>query len=145
MTLPVEVQFKSTIFLAMNISKLAKAFGVRPSTLRFYERVGLLSPAGRISGRRCYDEAGERRLAFILSGRESGFTLSEIRDLISSSLNGTSPHRLWPRAAKVKRVRLESEIGRLQQVLRSLDRKAACQCRTLSECERKLAKERFHR
>ena len=126
----------------MSISELAKAFGVRPSTLRFYERVGLLSPAGRISGKRRYDEAAERRLAFILSGRESGFTLSEIKELISASLNGSSPRRLWPRAAQVKRLRLEKEMGRLREALRSLDRKAACQCRTLRDCERKLARER---
>lgn len=126
----------------MSISELAKGFGVRPSTLRFYERVGLLIPAGRISGRRRYDETAERRLAFILSSRESGFTLSEIKELISSSLNGTSPRRLWPRAAQVKRLRLEKEIDKLREALRSLDRKSACQCRTLRECERKLAKER---
>lgn len=126
----------------MSISDLAKAFGVRPSTLRFYERVGLLSPAGRISGRRQYDETAERRLAFILSGRESGFTLSEIKELISASLNGASPRRLWPRAAQVKRLRLEKEMGKLREALRSLDRKAACRCRTLRDCERRLARER---
>src|SRR5438094_7389038 len=126
----------------MSISEFAKAFGVRPSTLRFYERLGLLSPSGWVSGRRRYDEAAERRLAFILSARESGFTLSEIKELISASLNGDSPRRLWPRAAQVKRIRLEKEMGKLREALRSLDRKAACKCRTLRECERKLAKER---
>ena len=126
----------------MSISEFAKAFGVRPSALRFYERIGLLNSAGRISGRRHYDKTAETRLAFILSAQESGFTLSEIKELISVLLNGTSPRRLWPHAAEIKRLRLEKEIQRLRAAQRSLKRQAGCQCRTLQECERKQVKER---
>src|SRR5688572_24685710 len=60
--------------LFMTVGELAKSFALRPSTLRFYERIGLLAPAGRLSGRRRYDQAGGKRLAFILNARESGFT-----------------------------------------------------------------------
>lgn len=129
----------------MTISELAKSFGVRPSTLRFYERLGLLMPTGRVSGRRRYDKSGEKRLAFILSGRQSGFTLREIKGLIAASLNGISPRRLWPQAARVKRLRTEKEIARLRSVQNSLERKAACRCRTLKECENRLARERTFR
>ena len=114
----------------MIISELAEAFGMRPSALRFYERIGILSPAGRISGRRRYDEASERRLAFILSARESGFTLSEIKELISAASQGTAPRRLWRGAAAVKRIRLEKEIQRLRAAQQSLEQKTACRCKT---------------
>lgn len=126
----------------MTIGALAKNFGVQPSTLRFYERIGLLAPAGRISGKRQYDKASENRLAFILSGRDSGFTLAEIKRLIAASSNGIPPRQLWPHAAKVKRLRIEKEIARLRLVQRSLERKAACRCKTLKECESRLAHQR---
>jgi len=125
----------------MDISEFAKTFGMRASALRFYERIGILNPAGRVSGRRHYDNAAEARLAFILSAQRSGFTLSEIKDLISAVLNGVSPRRVWPHAAEVKRLCLEKEIKRLRAAQRLLKRQAGCQCRTLQECERKLAKQ----
>jgi len=126
----------------MTISELAKTFEVKPSTLRFYERIGLLAPPGRVAGRRRYDQAAKTRLAFILSARDSGFTLAEIKGLISASLRGISPKRLWPGAAQAKRLRIEKEIERLRRVQRSLERKAGCRCKTLKECEGKLARER---
>jgi DNA-binding transcriptional MerR regulator len=126
----------------MTISELAKAFAGQPSALRFYERMGILSPAGRIGGRRQYDKTAENRLAFILSARESGFTLAEIKGLIVAASQGTAPRQLWRQAAEVKRVRLEQEIERLRGAQRALARKAACRCKTLSECESRLARER---
>jgi DNA-binding transcriptional MerR regulator len=129
----------------MTISELADFFGVRPSApsaLRFYERVGILCPAGRISGRRRYDKTAEERLAFILSGRESGFTLKEIKRIISAASRGDSPRGLWRGASATKRIRLQREIKRLRTMQRSFERKAACRCRTLRDCERLLAGER---
>lgn len=126
----------------MTIGELAKVFEVKPSTLRFYERIGLLAAPGRVAGRRRYDKRAEIRLAFILSAKESGFTLAEIKDIISASLRGTSPRQLWPGAAEIKRQQVEKEIERLRAVQRSLERKVECQCKTLKECEGRLARER---
>jgi len=123
----------------MNIGELAKAFAVRASTLRFYERIGILAPTGRVSGRRQYDTAAAQRLSFILSARESGFALKEIKGFISAASQGVSPRHLWRSAAATKRVRVEQEIQRLRTVQESLKRKAACRCKTLRDCERMLA------
>ncbi|HEY5895136.1 MAG TPA: MerR family transcriptional regulator [Chthoniobacterales bacterium] len=87
----------------MIIRELARALAVRPSTLRFYERIGMPFPAGRVSGRREYDTEEEQRLAFILSARDSGFALKEIKGLeinglISTAAQGISPRRLAPNA-----------------------------------------------
>ena len=125
----------------MSISELAEAFGMRPSALRYYERLGLLAPAGRSSGRRLYDKVAENRLAFIVSARASGFTLAEIGGLIAAASKGTAPGKLWREAAKLKRHRIDREITRLQATRRSLDRKGACRCRTIRACERRLARE----
>jgi MerR family redox-sensitive transcriptional activator SoxR len=126
----------------MIISELAGAFEIRPSALRFYERIGILSPAGRVSGRRQYDEGAKRRVSLILSARESGFTLKEIKELISAASKGTPPRRLWRDAAAVKRIRLHMEIQRLQSAEQSLEQKAACRCKTLRDCEKLLARRR---
>ena len=49
----------------MRIGEVAERAGVRVSLLRYYEELGLLAPAGRVSGQRRYDPSALRRLAVI--------------------------------------------------------------------------------
>ena len=59
------------------------ASGVNIETIRYYERVKLLSPPPRTaSGRRVYDSTDLRMLVFIRRSRELGFSLVEIRELL---------------------------------------------------------------
>lgn len=68
----------------MTIGRAAEALGLRVSTLRYYERKGLLAPTDRSnSGYRLYDEVAVERLAFIRSAQAVGFTLEDIRELLS--------------------------------------------------------------
>lgn len=65
------------------IGKLAAEAGVSVETVRFYQRRGLLAlPERRGSGFRVYTPADQWRLEFIRRGRQLGFTLTEIRDLL---------------------------------------------------------------
>ncbi len=65
------------------IGALSKRSGVNIETIRYYERVKLLSPPPRTaSGRRVYDSADLRILVFIRRSRELGFSLVEIRELL---------------------------------------------------------------
>ncbi|HLX15103.1 MAG TPA: helix-turn-helix domain-containing protein [Bradyrhizobium sp.] len=65
------------------IGELSKRSGVNIETIRYYERVKLLSPPPRTaSGRRVYDSTGHRVLVFIRRSRELGFSLDEIRALL---------------------------------------------------------------
>jgi DNA-binding transcriptional MerR regulator len=60
---------------------MAREFAVTPRALRYYETRGLLQPRRR--GRsRAYDAADRRRLQTILEGKQLGFTLTEIVELI---------------------------------------------------------------
>jgi MerR family regulatory protein len=43
--------------LGMSIGEVARKMGLRPSAIRYYERLGLIPKAARASGRRRYDEA----------------------------------------------------------------------------------------
>ena len=57
-------------------------------TIRYYEQIALLPEPARNAGRyRVYDAADIRRLAFIRRARELGFTLDEVRTLLSLSAN----------------------------------------------------------
>src|SRR5882757_5776951 len=67
----------------LSIGALSKRSGVNIETIRYYERVKLLSPPPRTaSGRRVYDSADLRILVFIRRSRELGFSLVEIRELL---------------------------------------------------------------
>ncbi|PZU94585.1 MAG: MerR family transcriptional regulator [Chelatococcus sp.] len=66
-----------------SISDLARDFGVTLRTLRFYEARGLLSPS-RSGMTRIYSARDRARLALILKGKQLGFTLVEIRAMLTN-------------------------------------------------------------
>ena len=66
------------------IGKVAKQAGVGIETIRFYERQGLIEEPPRTeSGYREYPGESVARLHFIKRGKELGFSLSEIKELLS--------------------------------------------------------------
>jgi MerR family copper efflux transcriptional regulator len=70
--------------MTLTIGAIAKRTGLGIQTVRFYEREGLLEePPRSSSGYRTYDESAVRRLGFIRRAQELGFSLKEIRELIS--------------------------------------------------------------
>lgn len=72
--------------MSLTIGKVAKASGLSVETIRYYEREGLLLPAGRsASGYRFYAESSVQRLRFIRRAKQLGFTLVEIRNLLMLS------------------------------------------------------------
>ena len=98
------------------IGKLAKAVNVNVQTIRYYERLGLLMPAGRKesyrqSGYRLYDKLSLKRLVFIRHARELGFTLKEIKELLNLSVSPT---------AKCGDIRKKAE-ERLMDVYKKID------------------------
>lgn len=72
----------------MRISQLAERSGVPASTLRYYERAGLL-PAGRTpAGYRVYGEDAVERLSFIGAAKRLGLPLDEIAELVPVWVSG---------------------------------------------------------
>lgn len=66
------------------IGELAKLAGVKSDTVRFYERTGLLPrPTRSASGYRVYDHAAARQLQFVKKAQTLGFSLDEIRRILS--------------------------------------------------------------
>jgi MerR family mercuric resistance operon transcriptional regulator len=74
------------------IGQLAKAAAVPTSTLRFYERTRLLTPATRSeSNYRQYDSAALERLRFIRAAQATGFSIEDIRELLSLTHSDDPP------------------------------------------------------
>jgi|SRR5213594_2920456 len=118
----------------MAIGEVAKRAGLRPSALRYYERLGLLPAPRRESGRRRYGDDILLRLQVIAFARASGFSLREIGRLFagrpySATLRGLASRKL---------VELERSIERFH-AMRSLLRSALrCDCLTFEQCGRRL-------
>jgi Cu(I)-responsive transcriptional regulator len=69
-----------------SIGELARATDTKVETIRYYERIGLLPPPARTSGNyRAYAERHLVRLSFIRRGRDLGFSLDDIRELLRLS------------------------------------------------------------
>ena len=109
-----------------SIGQLAKRAGVAVDTVRYYERNAMLTPAGRLeSGYRRYGETELKRLRFIRRAKVLGFTLADIRELLSlSDERNVAKVKL---AAQAKLADVEQRLAELERIrngLRSLI--AAC-------------------
>ena len=97
-----------------SIGQLAKRAGVAIDTVRYYERNQLLDPAGRLeSGDRRSGDRELRRLRFIRRAKALGFSLADIRALLSLSEERN--------VAKVKRA-AEARLADVEQRLAELER-----------------------
>ncbi len=74
----------------MRIGVLAERTGTTVPTIRYYEEIGLLRQVSRKGGQRVYDHEDTRRLALIRRCRDFGFSIEEIRALLSLMQNNTS-------------------------------------------------------
>lgn len=71
------------------IGELSRLTAVNIETIRYYERVGILpAPPRSQGGRRVYGLEHAQRLKFVRRSRELGFTLEEIRNLLSLKESG---------------------------------------------------------
>ena len=123
----------------MTIGEVARRAGVRPSTLRYYERVGLLPAPKRENGRRRYEGAVLRqaldRLAVVGVAQQAGFTIAEIRTLLDGFSEDTPPSERWRILAGEKLPEVEALIRRAMGMKRLLERGLGCECLRLEDCE----------
>lgn len=104
--------------------------GLTPDTLRYYERLGLLRPGRRTTGRfRVYTEDAIGRLRFIKQAQGLGLSLREIHDLVSYQEGGVRRCRRVHDMLLRKLADLEQRIAELQDFRRTLSELRA-------DCER---------
>lgn len=67
-----------------SIGKLSRRTGVNIETIRYYEKIGILpKPPRTDGGHRSYSDEHTRRLLFVSRSRSLGFSLNEVRSLLS--------------------------------------------------------------
>jgi MerR family transcriptional regulator, copper efflux regulator len=123
--------------MGLKIGDVAERCGVNLQTIRYYEREGLLPEAPRLaSGYRIFPESAVRRVRFIKRAQELGFSLAEIRELLSLRENPDADARNVRERAKAKVADIEEKIRALRGMIDALNTLAErCPgCGPLSEC-----------
>jgi len=67
----------------MNISQVAKRAGLPAKTIRYYEDIGLVSPARGDNGYRSFSDTDMHKLTFLSRARALGFTIEDCRRLLA--------------------------------------------------------------
>jgi DNA-binding transcriptional MerR regulator len=76
----------------MQVTELADAFGVKKDTVRYYTRIGLLLPVKSLgNGYKFYGVKEQARLRFILSARDLGFSIDDIKQIVCEADIGKTP------------------------------------------------------
>lgn len=115
----------------LTIGELAKAAEVPTSTVRYYEREGLLRPSGRSAANyRLYTAQDLERLRFIRAAQATGFTLGDVKALLRPAACGRVQDLIENRLAKVS-----ERMAELRHVKRVLQRSLEA-CREHAESGR---------
>jgi MerR family transcriptional regulator, redox-sensitive transcriptional activator SoxR len=123
----------------LTISEVARQVGLQPSAIRYYEQIGLLPPAQRVSGQRRYDATALYRLAVVQRARQLGFTLDEIRQLFFGFRNVGRASERWNELSRRKLSELDDLMGGIEHVRRLLKRMMQnCHCETMEQCGKEI-------
>ena len=110
----------------LRIGELAAECGLNPKTVRYYETIGLLTPAGRTgAGYRFYTPRHARRLAFIRRAQSLGLSLAAIADILAARDAGGAPCRRVRALAEEKVAEIDRQLAGLQALRRELTLLAA--------------------
>ncbi|MEU5692755.1 heavy metal-responsive transcriptional regulator [Actinosynnema sp. NPDC020468] len=105
----------------MRVAELAEAVGVRPDTVRYYERAGLLAPPPRTaSGYRVYAQDAVERIRFVRGCQRLGLRLREIADLLAVRDTGVCPCEPAEELLTRHIAELDAELARLTALRGSL-------------------------
>lgn len=114
----------------LSITEVGDATGLPSSTLRYYERAGLVTPAARIGGRRHYSRDVLHRLAVIGLLQEVGFTIGEIGEVI----RGRGQGRAWHSLARDKLREIDEHIEKVTAARKLIVAALECDCADLERC-----------
>ena len=118
----------------MTIGEVAHQAGLKPSTLRYYEEIGLLPPVSRRGGQRRYDSSVLQRLAVIHTAQQAGFTLTEVAILVNGILPSASPGPEWRDLVQRKLLELNTRLSHLERMRSLLEDVMRCDDPELADC-----------
>jgi MerR family mercuric resistance operon transcriptional regulator len=120
----------------MGIGRLSSQTGCRAETIRYYEQRQLMpEPPRTAGGHRLYTEAMRGRLLFIRRGRELGFSVDEIKQMLSLVDGAEVSCERVKSIAEVHLADIKAKISDLRKMQRSLNELAVrCSGRDVPEC-----------
>jgi DNA-binding transcriptional MerR regulator len=119
-----------------SIGALSQRSGVNVETIRYYEKAALLPAPNRGSnGYRQYDDGALEQLAFIRRGRELGFTIDEIRDLLALAARPDQPCAGADLMTQTHLADIEGKIRDLERMRAALVEVANCKGNTAAHCQ----------
>ena len=119
---------------ALSIGQVAARAGINVSAIRYYERHGLIPAPERVSGQRRYTDRIVRRLGIIDAAKQAGFSLDEVRTLLTSTDQGAPAHEQLRALAAHKLPEIDAMIERAETMRLWLTAATACGCETLDAC-----------
>lgn len=109
------------------VGELAKDTGIKSVTIRYYEKIGLLPKATRsASGYRLYAEKDRSRLRFIRRSRGLGFSLDDIRELLSLTDKQQAPCAGVDAKVNQQLEQVRTRLKDLQAMEYELERLSSC-------------------
>ena len=103
----------------MSIGEVARKMGLRSSAIRYYEKLGLIPKAPRLSGRRRYDERVLERLAMVRFAKHVGFSIAEIKVLLRG-VDGRPPPERWRKLAAEKVAQVDAFVAQARTIRKLL-------------------------
>ena len=102
----------------INIREMAKLSSVPAATLRYYEKLGLITSERKTSGsHRRYSEATPHRITYITLAQRAGFSLEEIAEQLAMLPNiHPVPPKVWAPLRKKWERRIAQHIAELKQL-----------------------------
>lgn len=118
------------------IGELAKATDTKVETIRYYEQIGLLPPAERTTGNyRAYAVGHLKRLSFIRRSRDLGFSIEQVRALLSLADQEQRPCNSVDELAREHLAEVDAKIADLRRLRTELASIISrCSCGTIAEC-----------
>jgi Cu(I)-responsive transcriptional regulator len=105
------------------IGELARQTGTKAETIRYYEKIGLLTAPLRSAGNyRSYSETDAQRLRFVRRSRELGFSIDQIRELMAFSSHGEADCSTVDNVVRSHVEDIEGKIRDLQALRGELSR-----------------------
>lgn len=121
-------------FPELTIGEVAKRAGIATSRIRYYERIGLLPRAERLSGQRRYTPEILGRLGFISVAQSAGFRLREIKELVAGIDEGEGIAQRMRELSARKLDEIEALLERTKAMKGWLEVARECGCATPEEC-----------
>jgi len=105
----------------LRIGHLARASGFSQKTLRYYDEIGLLRPAGRSASQyRLYGEDAIERLRFVRKAQSLGLSLTDIKTILEISDAGRVPCEHVMAIIEREVARIDTQLRHLRSLRRDL-------------------------